>query len=78
MSESAAPFDELERSLIEQFVRARGHEPRSLVELTEAERGQLRADASVFASGRLAEVESRSHFVQQFHDRTLEAATRGQ
>jgi diguanylate cyclase (GGDEF)-like protein len=64
-AEGPAPFGELERSLIEQFVQERGYEPRRLRNLTETDRAQLLAGASVFASGRLAEVESRAHFVQQ-------------
>jgi diguanylate cyclase (GGDEF)-like protein len=69
-------FGELERSLIEQFLRARGCDPARLTELTDAERSRLLSQASVFASGRMAEVESRSNFVGQFHDGTPAVATR--
>jgi hypothetical protein len=53
----------LERALIDEFVRARGYDPRNLSGLPEHERETLLRDASIEASTRLAEVESRSHFM---------------
>jgi len=63
-----APFGRLERALIDEFIRARGHDPRNLSGLPEHERERLLRDASIEASTRLAEVESRSHFVHELHD----------
>lgn len=62
------PLGQLERALIDEFVRARGYDPLKLADVPEAERETLLKDASVYASARLAEVESRSHFVHEIHD----------
>jgi hypothetical protein len=62
------PLGELERALIEEYVRARGYDPLRLADLTEPERNHLLADASVYASGKLGEVEARSHFLDEIHD----------
>ena len=66
----AAPLGELERSLIAEFIRARGYDPNKLGELTEHDRHELLAAASVYASGKLGEVEARSHFLDEIHDGT--------
>ena len=63
-----APLGQLERSLIDEFVRARGYQPNTLADLPEHERERLLADASIYASGKLTEVEARSHFVDEIHD----------
>ena len=63
-----APLGQLERALIDEFVRARGYDLLKLTDLPEEERVTLLKDASVYASGRLAEVESRSHFLHEIHD----------
>jgi hypothetical protein len=65
-----APLGQLERALIDQFVRARGYDPNNLADLPEDERERLLADASVYASGKLMEVEARSHFLDELHDGT--------
>ena len=62
-----SPLGQLERALIEEFVRARGYDPLKLADLPEREREQLLKEASVHASARLTEVESRSHFVDEIH-----------
>lgn len=62
------PLAQLERALIDEFVRARGHDPARLNHLAAQEREALLADASTYASAKLAEVESRSHYVHQIHD----------
>lgn len=62
------PLGQLERSLIDEFVRARGYDPDKLADLPEHERERLLADASVYASGRLMEVEARSRFVDEIHE----------
>jgi hypothetical protein len=62
------PLGQLERALIDEFVRARGYDPLKLADLPEQEREKLLKEASVHASARLTEVESRSHFVHEIHD----------
>ena len=65
---SEAPLGQLERALIDEFVRAQGHDPLKLADLPELEREALLKEASVYASGRLSEVETRSHFVHEIHE----------
>ena len=65
---------QLERTLIDEFLRSHGVEPRSVSRLPEKERQKLLADASVYASGKLMEVEARSHYVEQIHDDAAIAA----
>jgi hypothetical protein len=63
-----APLGQLERALIDEFLRTRGYDPHKLTELPEQEREALLKQASLYASSRLTEVESRSHFVHEMHD----------
>ena len=63
-----APLGQLERALIDEFVRARGYDPHKLADLPEELRDKLLTEASVYASARLTEVESRSRFVHDIHD----------
>jgi hypothetical protein len=63
-----APLGQLERALIDEFVRARGHDPAQLAALPDEEREKLLTDASVYASGKLMEVEARSRFLKEIHD----------
>jgi hypothetical protein len=60
---AAAHFAELESSLIRQFLEARGHTRSSVAALPQPERDRLLAEASTYASSKLSEVESRSHFL---------------
>jgi hypothetical protein len=57
----------LERALMEQFIRARGYDPAKLGELPTDERERLQKEASAHAAGKLAEVESRAHFIHELH-----------
>lgn len=59
---------ELERAFIEEFLRARGHTMTTLRELSSETASVLLKEASVYASGRLTEVESRAQFVSDLHD----------
>ena len=59
---------DLERSIIDEFLRARGHDPNHLDRLSPAERDAILAEASVHASGKLSEIESRAHFVHELHE----------
>jgi hypothetical protein len=62
-----APLARLEQSLIEEYVRMRGHDPERLADLPATERDALLKDASLYASGKLSEVETRSHYVHELH-----------
>jgi hypothetical protein len=57
----------LERALIEEFIRKGGHDPAHLELLPPAEREELLKHASTYAAARLAEVESRAHYVHDIH-----------
>lgn len=54
---------------IEQYLRERGHTIEGLSSLTGEEARQLLAEASAYASGRLAEIESRARLAQEIHRR---------
>jgi hypothetical protein len=64
-----APLAQLEHALIDQFVRGRGHDPLTLDALPEHERETLLKEASLYASAKLTEIEARSHFLDDVHDR---------
>jgi hypothetical protein len=63
-----APLSGLERSLIDEFLGMRGHDHASLERLTAAERDELLKEASVYASSKLAEIESRAKYVHSMHE----------
>jgi hypothetical protein len=63
-----SPLSRLELALIDEFVRARGYDPLKLSEVPEQERTTLLKEASLYASVKLSEVESRSHFVDEIHN----------
>jgi hypothetical protein len=67
MGADDGPLGQLERSLIEAFVRGRGYDPDDLAALAEADRHALLKSASVYASSKLSEVESRARFVHEIH-----------
>ena len=69
------PRAQLERAFIEEFLRSRHHNLDSLKRLSLGEAEALLAQASLFASGRLAELESRAHLVDELH-RVPESAGR--
>ncbi len=60
---------ELERLIIAEFLERRGHTMHSLQQLPDAERHALMRDASLYASARLSEVESRAHYVDALHQK---------
>ena len=64
-----APLEQLERELIEEYLRQHGHDSHSVFNLPAAERDALLKAASIHASGRMTEVEARSHFIDDIHDR---------
>ncbi|HJZ72516.1 MAG TPA: hypothetical protein VKE51_12310 [Vicinamibacterales bacterium] len=57
----------LEQALMDDFIRMRGHDPAHLNVLPAAERDALLRHASAYAAAKLAEVESRAHYVQEIH-----------
>lgn len=61
------PLSQLERALIAAFVRARGYDPLTLADLPDHDREVLLKEASIYASGKLTEVESRQHFLDELH-----------
>jgi len=61
------PLAGLERMYMEVYLRGKGHTMHSLHELPEQEAKRLMAEASVFASTKLAEVETRAQFVHDIH-----------
>jgi hypothetical protein len=58
----------LEKTLIEAYLKGKGYMRVELKSLPEAEAKQLMKEASIYASGKLAELEERAHFVQELHD----------
>jgi hypothetical protein len=63
-----APFGRLEQVLIAEYLKKRGYDQEAVGALPPAERDALLKDASVYASSKLCEFESRSHFVHELHD----------
>jgi hypothetical protein len=57
----------LEQALIAEFLERRGLTATQVGELPADERLRLWKQASAYASSRLAEVESRAHFVNDLH-----------
>jgi hypothetical protein len=58
----------LEMSLIEEYLREKGYTLKTLRKLRQAEFKQFMKEASTYASGKLAELEERAHFLQELHD----------
>lgn len=64
---SEGPQSKLERKYIREFLLGKGFSLESLGELPEEEQRQLMAEASRYASLKLAEVESRAKFRKDIH-----------
>jgi hypothetical protein len=64
------PLAQLERAFIDEFLRLRGHGLATLGALPAADAHALLKAASAYASGRLAELEARAHYVRDLHDTT--------
>ncbi len=58
----------LEKTLIEAYLKGKGYALDDLKKLPEAEARLLMKEASTYASGKLAEVEVKAHFMQELHD----------
>ncbi len=61
------PHAELERALIAEFLERRGMSLAALKELPDDQAAALLKAASLYASGRLTEMESRAHLVEDLH-----------
>lgn len=61
------PLAQLERAFIAEYLHDRGLTLAALQELPEEQANALLREASLSASGRLSEVESRAHFVDDLH-----------
>ena len=64
------PNGPLESGLINEFLRMRGYDLRSLDRLPDDERRRLLREASLHAAGKLTEIEARAHFVGELHGDT--------
>jgi len=65
-----SPLEQLEQSLIEEFIRGKGYDPQKLAEVPAGVRAKLLIEASVYASGKLVEVEARWHYLGDVHNRS--------
>lgn len=63
-----APLADLERALIDTFLHARGYDTGTLAALPAPERDALLREASLHASTKLAEIEARSHYLDELHE----------
>lgn len=61
------PNADLERALIDDFIRGRGYDPATLDLLPEDLRQRLRRDAAAHAAARLTEMEARAHYIDELH-----------
>ena len=61
------PEGQLESALVEEFLRARGHDSSALHALPKDAAKRVLTEASVYAATKLAEVEGRAHFVRAIH-----------
>lgn len=61
------PRIRLERVFIEAYLRTKGHTLQSLAQLPEEEARRLMTEASIYASTRLAETETRERLLQELH-----------
>lgn len=61
------PLAELERHLISAYVAGAGHDLDDLLRRADEDAKRLLAEASQYASGKLSEVEARSHYLHKLH-----------
>lgn len=59
------PHAQLERAFIEEYLRGRNHTLASVGTLPDEQACTLLKEASLYASGRLCEVESRAHLIEE-------------
>jgi hypothetical protein len=58
----------LEKCLIEEYLKTKGHTRKSLKNLPEEAALQMMREASTYASGKLSEIEIRARFTDDLHD----------
>ena len=58
----------LEKTLIEAYLSGKGYTPGGLKKLPETESRRLMKEASIYASGKLAEVEVKARLMRELHD----------
>lgn len=58
----------LERCLIEEYLKNKGHTRESLKRLPDDEAHQIMKEASTYASGKLSEIEIRARFTRDLHN----------
>jgi hypothetical protein len=61
------PAAKLELRLIEEYLAQQGRSRAELSSLPDAVRLKLLRDAEIYASGRMAEIEARAHYVEDLH-----------
>ena len=61
------PLAELERRIIDEYIRGLGHDPDKLRASPDPAARTILVDASTYAATRLSEVEARSHYVRELH-----------
>jgi hypothetical protein len=60
---------DLEKALIAEFLEKRGHTLASVHAMAEADQHAIMREASLYASARLTEIESRAHYVDELHQK---------
>ena len=63
------PEARLENALIDEFLRSRNLDSRALHALPGDDWKRVMTEATAYASAKLAEVESRAHFVHEIHSK---------
>jgi hypothetical protein len=61
------PLAELERQLITTYLAGTGHEYHALIARNDAEAHRILAAASQYADEKLAEIETRAHYLRTLH-----------
>ena len=61
------PLAELERRLIDEYIRNAGQDPETIRTRDDDASRKLLVAASVYAATKLTEVESRAHYVRDLH-----------
>jgi hypothetical protein len=64
------PIAQLERAFIEEYLARRGYHLNALHDLPRDQANALLKEATAYASGRLTEVETRAHLVDDLHGAT--------
>jgi hypothetical protein len=63
------PERQLERAFIDEYLRLHGYDPDAVRLLPQADGLTLLKAASIYAAGKLAEFESRAHYVHDIHSK---------